>query len=76
MSIQTNALIELFKCRLCLNIYLQVANESEERERLEQELESLALELDKKAELAKDRFVLKGLYTKFKKDSANENYFV
>ena len=67
MSVQTNALTELFKCRHCLNIYLQVVNESEERERLEQELESLALELDKKAELAKDRFVFKGLYTKFKK---------
>ena len=57
MSVQTNALTELFKCRLCLNIYLQVVNESEERERLEQELESLALELEKKAELAKDRYL-------------------
>ena len=31
-------------------------NESEERERLEQELESLAQELDKKAEIEKDRY--------------------
>ena len=45
------------KCRHCLNINLQVLNESEERERLEQELESLALELEKKAELAKDRYL-------------------
>ena len=31
-------------------------NESEERERLEQELESLAQELDTKAEIEKDRY--------------------